>query len=90
LFFEDPIERLHHQHLVATKRACCVREYETRETFIHSLDCASNSKEAQASMNDVERKRKRNFSEETIAKKTTKTLRVQWSRGKRWRRRMIL
>ena len=32
LFSEDPIERLHHQHLVATRRACHTRNYVEKHT----------------------------------------------------------
>ncbi len=72
--FMATILGVHHQHLVATKRACSVREYEARETFIHSMSCASISKEAQASINSAVKKRKRNLSEETKNEQIMSTL----------------
>lgn len=43
LFSEDPVERLHHQHLVEIRRFCNVREYEKRERYIYSRWAAANT-----------------------------------------------
>jgi hypothetical protein len=45
LFSEDPVERLHHQHLVEIKRFCNIREYEKREKYIYSRWAAANSEQ---------------------------------------------
>ena len=43
LFSEDPVERLHHQHLVEIRRFCNIREYEKRERYIYSRWAAANT-----------------------------------------------
>ena len=72
LFSEDPIERLHHQHLVATKRVCNIREYEKREKYLWEREAAINSHEAQKVLNEAMAKSKRNFSQKSIDKKLLK------------------
>lgn len=45
LFSEDPVERLHHQHLVEIRRFCNIREYEKRERYIYSRWAAANTEQ---------------------------------------------
>ena len=72
LFSEDPIERLHHQHAVATRRACNIREYVKREKYLQSRSAALNSAPAQAVVQFAANKRKRATSAKTTAKKEAK------------------
>ena len=72
LFSEDPIERLHHQHLVATKRVCNVREYEKRERYLWQREAAINCYAAQKISNNVDARRKRKFSKKSLEKKLLK------------------
>jgi hypothetical protein len=72
LFSEDPIERLHHQHLVATKRVCNIREYEMREIYLWNREAAISSFAVQAVTNLVTAKRKRRFSAASIARRAAK------------------
>jgi hypothetical protein len=74
LFSEDPIERLHHKHLVATRtrRACHIRNYEARERYLFSRSVAATSRSAETVKNEMNRKRKRKFSEESEAKRAEK------------------
>jgi hypothetical protein len=51
LFSEDPIERLHHQHLVATRRACHIRNYVAREKYLFTRSLAATSRPAEAVKN---------------------------------------
>ena len=67
LFSEDPIERLHHQHLVATRRICNLREYVKRETYLYSRKAAFETKEVVQTFAAAEG-RKRKWSAATLLK----------------------
>ena len=69
LFSEDPIERLHHQHLVDTRRVCNIRDYEKRERYLWHRQAAIDSFAAQKVLNETNAKRKRNFSVKSTEKR---------------------
>ena len=72
LFSEDPIERLHHQHLVATRRLCNIREYEKRERFLWAREAAINNTAVQNALDEASANRKRRFSAASEEKRKRK------------------
>ncbi len=65
LFSEDPVERLHHQHLVEIRRFCNIREYARRERYIYSRWAAANTDQCRRIIALWVQRRKRKQSAET-------------------------
>jgi hypothetical protein len=71
LFSEDPIERMHHEHLVAMRKVCCLRDFEKRERYLHQRRCLCSSAGVTAIVVQGQAK-KRKWSEATKEKLAAK------------------
>ena len=76
LFSEDPIERLHHQWKVASRRVCGIREYEKRERHLAKREAALNSPAVQEVVSSIAAKRKRKFKRVSSEKRAVKRAQV--------------